>query len=738
MADDYTSTAASSGRVSVGGSVTGHIESANDTDWFRVTLVSGVTYSISLEGTATSQGSLGDPYLYGVYTSSGLFIANTTDDDDGVGNNALLSFTAPTSGDFFISAGAFGSALGSYRLLVSVFNRNPVVAAPLADQTWREGQASSYQFSAASFTDPDGDTLSYSASTSSGLSLPSWLSFSASTRSFSGTPPAGAADVTVRVTANDGHGHSVSDDFVIATPPTASSLLTAEAIFRSAGQDNSDGTTVGIAATGKIRVMADFSKAAYSLQPWETSGGNNQINDYKTYSDDALRELTGPGGQGWSPVALDPVLTSPANNIYAIAYSGITVTNRMQNGFYTNGNASAFVARSADALVISFRGTNDTGSPYSPDKRDWFRMNPHYDLLRPLVTAVEAYIEREGITQVYVTGHSLGGAMAIKFLDEHRQGSHGAEYDSVVFASPGFTDLEMASYDARMLFIEISPDLVPNLSGNNGRYIQFFGNNTDFSPIDHHSMDFYRQIADSVDNSGWQTILNQSGNQDVLIGAVQEGGGFIVDGRASATNTPSGNGADELTDPLGRDYDIFYGGTGNDALSGGSDSELMLGGNGDDVIRGAGSSDRLFGDRGNDHLDGGNGADTLNGGVGNDTLIGGDDNDELTGGDGADRFRFGEPGDGQDRILDFTSGVDKIQFVSAEFENLSLGTLSGARFIVGTNPHAPDGNAAFLYNVSTGVLSFDSNGNWPFGVAELLTLVGQRTLTASDIEVIGG
>ena len=48
--DDHGQTAGTAGSVVVGNSVTGNIETANDQDWYGVSLVSGHTYQIDLEG----------------------------------------------------------------------------------------------------------------------------------------------------------------------------------------------------------------------------------------------------------------------------------------------------------------------------------------------------------------------------------------------------------------------------------------------------------------------------------------------------------------------------------------------------------------------------------------------------------------------------------------------------------------------------------------------------------------
>ncbi len=96
-------------------------------------------------------------------------------------------------------------------------NTAPTVANTIPNQTATAGTAFSYAFLANTFADTDpGDTLTYTATQSDDTALPSWLSFAAATRTFSGTPTAAdVGTVSVKVTASDGHGGSVSDTFDI-------------------------------------------------------------------------------------------------------------------------------------------------------------------------------------------------------------------------------------------------------------------------------------------------------------------------------------------------------------------------------------------------------------------------------------------------------------------------------------------------------------------------------------------
>ena len=93
-------------------------------------------------------------------------------------------------------------------------------------------------FPANTFSDADtGDTLSYTATKTDATALPTWLAFTAGTRTFAGTPQAAdAGTVAVKVTASDGNGGSVSDTFDITvaadtTPPT----LTSATVLGSGG-----------------------------------------------------------------------------------------------------------------------------------------------------------------------------------------------------------------------------------------------------------------------------------------------------------------------------------------------------------------------------------------------------------------------------------------------------------------------------------------------------------------------
>jgi large repetitive protein len=152
-----------------------------------------------------------------------------------VGANGTYSYTPNAnyngSDSFTVRAndGSVDSAVATVNVTVNAVNDAPVVANALADQSSAEDSAFSFTLPADSFSDVDNVTLALSATLADGAALPSWISFDATSRTFSGTPPVNFdGQIDVRVTADDGN-LSASDVFTLdITPvndaPTAGSL----------------------------------------------------------------------------------------------------------------------------------------------------------------------------------------------------------------------------------------------------------------------------------------------------------------------------------------------------------------------------------------------------------------------------------------------------------------------------------------------------------------------------------
>ncbi|NEP79495.1 MAG: hypothetical protein F6K39_15760 [Okeania sp. SIO3B3] len=97
-------------------------------------------------------------------------------------------------------------------ITVKPANNPPTVTTPELKTYCEINSLCSYSIPNGTFSDPDGDSLTLSATLANGAPLPSWLSFDTATNTFSGTPPASEADqvLEIKVTADDGKGGTAS------------------------------------------------------------------------------------------------------------------------------------------------------------------------------------------------------------------------------------------------------------------------------------------------------------------------------------------------------------------------------------------------------------------------------------------------------------------------------------------------------------------------------------------------
>ena len=123
-ADDTTTTCS----VSPGSSVTGDIKVASDVDYFRLSVTSGLTYHIDLEGSPTSMGTLANPFIR---LRDATVNSIDTDDNGGAGLNARLTWTADRTGTVYLllaSENSRPSETGTYTLTVFVPVPTPGIA----------------------------------------------------------------------------------------------------------------------------------------------------------------------------------------------------------------------------------------------------------------------------------------------------------------------------------------------------------------------------------------------------------------------------------------------------------------------------------------------------------------------------------------------------------------------------------------------------------------------------------
>jgi VCBS repeat-containing protein len=210
-------------------------------------------------------------------------------------------------------------------------------------------------------------------------------------------------------------------------------------------------------------------------------------------------------------------------------------------------------------------------------------------------------------------------------------------------------------------------------------------------------------VDDLFGREGNDTLYGGTGSANTLLG--QEGDDtYYVEAAGDTVIEFANQGADTVITGLSsfvlRDNveNLTYTGAGNFTGIGSADNNTMRGGAGDDFLNG---------------LDG------------NDILVGGSGADLLIGGNGADQFRYNGGETGVDRILDFTSGVDKIALSSTGFAHTPT-----VAFVQGAA--ATTANSTFIYNAATGALFFDADGTGAGAAVQLANLNPGLTLTAGD------
>ena len=171
--------------------------------------------------------------------------------------------------------------------------------------------------------------------------------------------------------------------------------------------------------------------------------------------------------------------------------------------------------------------------------------------------------------------------------------------------------------------------------------------------------------------------------------------------------------------------EVVRGTSGPDILTGGSGNDVLIGGLGNDSLKGGADNDTLKGDAGADRLYGGNGKDTLYGGAGNDIFV-------------FDAKPHKKKN--YDTVKDYKVKQDSIHLDDAVFTKLGSGKISSPKMLKAKHfklsNQAQDKDDYIIYDKSTGVLYYDSNGSSAGGRTEIAKFSNKPMLKASEFFVI--
>jgi hypothetical protein len=245
--------------------------------------------------------------------------------------------------------GAGNTITQAVTVTVNNVNEAPTVAVAIADQTFVVGGVvDSFVVPVGSFTDVDaGATLTYTATLADGTALPSWLTFTPGSRTFSGNPTANGT-VTVRVTASDG-SLSVYDDFVITsvTAPVVQSFtmsdITGVTTKGTSGEAVTFAVTFSEAITVTGTLTAHFSVNGADVTATYTGAGGTILNftggTVPSTGNGNVISLTSLVGTTLGNVSGQPMVAPTAA---AVTYADYTVDNTAPTitaAYTTNENA---------------------------------------------------------------------------------------------------------------------------------------------------------------------------------------------------------------------------------------------------------------------------------------------------------------------------------------------------------------------------------------------------------------
>jgi hypothetical protein len=304
-------------------------------------------------------------------TSSGV-LSGTPDDPD-VGTHSLV-LTA-TDGTGSVDSQKFS-------LTVIAVNDTPTVSNEIEDQTVTAGLPLSFQIASTAFADVEtGESLTYLATLSGGNALPSWLTFDASARAFSGTPALEDAGVlAVRVTATDSGSSAVSDTFnltVRAEGPLSFGNMLAE-VFTTSAFPTTEFETSFKLSTVNTKYTYDAATTTYAA-PYVS------FNDGAVTATENLRVWTGDT----STVSSITHLYTEQGSAERIGWTSGYDNEDQGIGFeVTDSTVLSGDVKSTGSWVTSLAGSNDLGMDMS-----WF---------------TASVINNLGTTASYVDSYEIG------------------------------------------------------------------------------------------------------------------------------------------------------------------------------------------------------------------------------------------------------------------------------------------------------------------------------------------
>jgi serralysin len=670
---DATSTAT----ATVGGYIQGSIDTAGDSDWFRVTLVAGQTYTFS----TILGGGLSDSILR-LRDGAGNLIQ---ENDDAISGSSFvfseIRYTATTSGTFFLDVTGYQSATGSFFLTSTAPVADSIAAANTTTASLTLGAATT-----SGTLEANGDHDWYAVQLVAGQ-----------TYLFTTTSTGGAdIDTTLMLRNAGGAMLAYNDDSSGTFSRVRYTATTTGTFYLDVG-------AWGNAETGGYRVQAAvapplevFSSDQIATQLTNTywggtqrrwnvqAGGTITVNitaltaAAQTLAREAFNLWTDATGINFSEVTTGGQLTLDDNEAGAFASStvsgGFITSSRINvsESWLTSSGSTlrsytfqAFIHEIGHSLGLGHGGPYNSNADYGQDASyandSWATtVMSYFDqsensffatqgftrqvTVSPLVADMVATTNLYGTATTTRTGASIYGV---------GNNTGRAIYDATATNTPltitivdhgGVDTLDYSIYTQNQR-INLNQETFSNIGARVGNLSIARGT----------------VIENAIGGTGADVLIGNSANNrlDGGAGVDQMFGGagddtFIVDQQGDVVFENDGEGTDTV---ITTSNFYLYAGIENLTLTGGNTfgvgnaldnvitgevgENLIIAGDGRDTVNGGGSRDSIFGEAGDDILNGEDGVDYIVGGIGNDTINGGNHADEMYGQDGDDIMRGG-------------------------------------------------------------------------------------------------
>ncbi|MDE1463551.1 putative Ig domain-containing protein [Spartinivicinus sp. A2-2] len=585
----------------------------------------------------------------------------------------------------------FKQSEGEVTITVESVNDAPIIRRRLNNIRWQAGDEFSYRIPATSFFDPDADdTLSLAATLADDEALPVWLRFDAEQQRFIGEPPADfSGDLSIKLTATDNAGESVSQSFNLTILPSDD----AEDTSSTTGEE----TTPELSDFAQVKTGTNDAEQLLGSQEADLIkglGGKDQI--FAFNGDDYLQggsgddRLNGGNGSGKTNDGNDTLEGGAGNDVlYGEAGDDHLVGGIGDDHYYYGLNGGV-------DTIDNTGGGNDWLFFINGITREQLSYHREDD---DLIVRVDA----DENQQVRVLNHFKGGDFAIKYIQP--SGGYAIPTSSIEreLAAQSSTETETpenTDTDNRQTTTDNGDNTTDSTttteSGTNNSQ-ETTGENTgstNTTPIDT-QVDSYVQLG----GSGNDTFTGTSQAETFLGGAGDDTYVFKL-----------GGGQDTIIDTQGKNRLVFEGiqfsQVGSNLFKSGNDLQLSVSGTQDKVIikeffttanidtiafktggeikasqlfgifglamptASAESQPEVLGDNQANTLAGTAAGEVIKGFSGNDSISGGKGNDTLIGGRGDDIYTF-KQGDGVDTIIGEGGGTDTIHFDGFSYRDIA-------------------------------------------------------------------